>query len=133
MSDQEAIDALVARFYDLFTNRNSRTPNLHDIQALFIEEGMIIKMIGDLPEICNLRAFMEPRVALLTNGTLVDFEEHETSAETTIFQNIAQRVSHYTKSGKMNGAPYGGTGIKVMQFVKVRGRWLISATAWFDY
>ena len=131
--DQAAIDSLAHRFYDLFTNTNGRKPNVHDIEELFIAQGVIVKAMGENPEIANLRAFMEPRVALLTDGRLVDFEERETRAETAIFESVAQRVSHYEKSGTLDGAPYAGSGTKVMQFVKIRGRWLFSATAWFDY
>jgi hypothetical protein len=130
--DQLEIDALAKRFYSLFTNTNGRTPTVHEIDDLFIEQGVIVKAVGETPEIASPRAFMEPRVALLTDGRLVNFEERETKSRTEIYGPIAQRLSYYEKSGTFNGAPYGGNGTKVMQFVKIGGRWRFSATAWFD-
>lgn len=46
--------------------------------------------------------------------------------------NIAGRCSLYEKSGVLDGTPFSTRGIKDIQFVRIEGRWWISALAWDD-
>ena len=107
-------------------------PDVDSLACLFIPAGVILKAVGQDPEVYSVRSFIEPRARLLTNGTLTDFREEETAARTDIVGNIAQRVSVYRKSGLMSGERFEERGAKVIQFVRTTGGWRISAVAWDD-
>jgi hypothetical protein len=130
--DQRAIDDLVRAFFGLFSNRDGVTPNLRAIFDLCIAEAVIAKCLSPAPEVMSLQSFIAPRQELLTNGTLTDFEEVETSSRTSIFGNVAQRACTYTKTGVLDGVPFRTRGVKVFQFIKTPQGWRISAVSWDD-
>ena len=93
---------------------------------------MLISKTETKHTIYDLASFMEPRHKILTDGTLTQFEEHETLEQTTIINNIAQRYSGYQKSGCMEGKLFNQTGHKFLQFVKTSEGWKISSVIWED-
>jgi hypothetical protein len=125
------IDRLADSFFELFSNRDG-APVLDRIFDLFVPNGLIAKCTGPDPEISTLQEFIAPRQELLTNGTLTDFAESETSERTQIFGNIAQRLSTYQKSGCLNGVPFSTRGVKTFQFVRARTGWRILSVTWDD-
>lgn len=131
-ADHDAIDAIVRDFFELFTNTGGRTPSLRAIFDLCIPEAIISKCVATAPEAMSLEAFIAPRAKILTDGTLVDFREHETAHRTNIIGNVAQRVCTYAKSGVLRGAPFEQRGVKVFQLVRTAAGWRIAAVAWDD-
>lgn len=131
-ADEQAIDDLVRAFFSLFSNRASRVPNLRGIFDLCIPEAVIAKCVGAEPDVASLEAFIAPREVILTDGTLTEFHEVETSHRTHVFGNVAQRACTYRKTGRLNGSPFDTKGAKVFQFVKTPRGWRISAVAWDD-
>jgi hypothetical protein len=125
------IDRLADSFFALFSNRDD-APDLARIFDLFVPNGLIAKCTNSDPEISTLEEFIAPRQELLTNGTLTDFAESETSERTQIFGNIAQRLSTYQKSGCLNGVPFSTRGVKTFQFVRTRTAWRILSVTWDD-
>lgn len=130
--DRAEIDEVVRRFFAAFTNANGATPDVEGLAALFISSAVIVKAVGDDRETYTVQSFIEPRVKLLTGGTLTDFREEETDSRTDIAGNIAQRLSLYRKSGIRAGERFEGRGIKVLQFVRTAAGWRLSAVAWDD-
>ncbi len=130
--DRLEIDTLTTRFFDLFTNKDGRLPNVKDIKSIFIPKGILISNTEDTPEIYDLDGFIKPREEMLTNGTLTNFCEKEISHSTELFGNIAQRFSLYEKSGELNGEHFETKGLKTIQVVKVNGKWKMSSVAWSD-
>ena len=126
------INQLTQQFFQVFTNKNGKKPTVELIRDMFIPEGIIIKNVGGKTEVYNLEQFVNPRIKLLTDGTLTDFEEMETKAKTQVFGQIAHRFCHYKKSGTLNGTFFETTGAKSIQFIKTTGGWKISALAWDD-
>jgi hypothetical protein len=131
-TNEKEIDDLARQFFDLFTNTDGKIPNVQKIKELFISNGTLINNTTDEPSIYNLESFIEPREAILTNGTLTDFVERETSHTTNIYGNIAQRSCTYKKSGELNGQAFSGEGRKLMQFIKVGERWFLTSVIWSD-
>lgn len=131
-SDKEAIDQLTSRFFDLFTNTNGISPKVHEVEKLFIPDGIIINNTTGVPEVYSLKEFITPREEMLTNGTLTDFSEWEVSNQTEIYGNVAQRFCLYSKSGVLKGQSFATTGVKTIQFVRVNREWKISSIAWSD-
>ena len=128
---QAALDELTRVFFGAFANKHG-APNVDGLRRLFLPQAVITKRSGSTCEVMTVSQFIEPRQWLLTGGTLVDFEEWETSARTEIFGGIAQRFSTYEKAGMMAGQPFTGRGVKTIQFVLLDGEWRISALAWED-
>jgi ribosomal-protein-serine acetyltransferase len=132
VQDKAFIDKITTVFFDSFSNRGGAPPKLDRLYDLFIPEAIIIKNVGTVPEIYDLDGFIAPRRALLTNGSLVDFSEWETSERTDIFGNVAQRFSPYGKSWSASGDDHKGAGVNVFQFVRTPTGWKISSLAWDD-
>lgn len=130
--DKKEIDIIVNEFFDLFTNKNGQTPNVQHIKQLFLPTGILINNTTPKPAIYDLDSFIAPRNAMLTNGTLTDFEEMEVSETTEIYGTIAQRACTYEKSGFLNVAGFEGKGQKLMQFIKQDGKWWLSSVVWRD-
>ncbi len=133
ISDElKKINELTTQFFNVFNNKNNRTPNIEALLGLFIPNGVIINNTNDTSFIYNLETFIKPRVDLLTNGTLKAFSEHEISHKTEIFNTIAHRFSHYEKSGILHGNFFKNKGVKTLQFIKTNGIWKLSSVAWCD-
>lgn len=107
-------------------------PNIDVLYDLFLPSATIVKTVGGVVESLDVRAFVEPRRALLTGGTIENFREYETSAKTEIFGNIAQRFSQYEKAWVASGAEQCGGGAKSIQFVRTAAGWKIAALVWDD-
>ncbi len=131
-TDEQAIDNIVHRFFDLFTNTNNTKPDVQKIRDLFLADGILINNTNEVPEVYDLDSFIRPREEILTNGTLTNFIEKESSHTTEIHGNIAQRTSDYVKSGERNDIAFKGQGKKLMQFVKVNDKWFLSSVLWSD-
>ncbi|WP_281987544.1 GNAT family N-acetyltransferase [Aquimarina aggregata] len=131
-NDLSKIDKLTTSFFSLFSNINGQIPNVKKVKDLFISQGILINNSNESQEIYNLEDFIIPREEILTNGTLVDFNEFEISHTTEVFDTIAHRFSLYQKSGKSNGIPFEPKGMKTIQFVKINQNWKISSVVWSD-
>ena len=130
--DRLEIDALTVRFFDSFTNKDGRVPNVKEIKSIFIPKGILISNTKDPAALYALDDFIRPREEMLTNGTLTNYCEREISHRTELFGNIAQRFSLYEKSGELNGEYFETKGMKTIQFIKVNGKWKMSSLAWSD-
>ncbi|MBM0224328.1 GNAT family N-acetyltransferase [Micromonospora sp. ATA51] len=126
------LDGLMATFLGAFANPGGTRPNVEAIEEVFIPEGMIISNVGATSVIYDLRQFVEPREKILTDGTLTEFREWETSETTEIYGSIAHRFSEYRKSGYLKGEWFEGRGRKTTQFVKTPSGWKMSSLAWDD-
>jgi len=127
-----ALDALVRRFYATFTNADDRLPRIAALPFYFVPEARIVHVDGMQPSTFDLAQFITPRAALLQDGRLTAFDESEDEHHTHVEGQIAQRRSHYRKSGILDGHPFTGRGTKLMQFVNTPQGWRISALAWQD-
>ncbi|WP_306350911.1 hypothetical protein [Flavobacterium sp. '19STA2R22 D10 B1'] len=126
------LDTLTARFYNVFTNTGDSKPQVERIYDLFIAKAIIIKNSGLSPEIYSLSEFVIPREKLLTDGRLIDFKEEEIDESTTVFGNIAQRISFYKKSGILEGKEFKTKGVKNIQFIHTSEGWKMNALTWDD-
>ena len=131
-ADKLEIDTIVKNFFDIFTNTHYKQPDCTIINTVCIPETIIIKKKDATEEIYNLNSFIEPRRKILTDGTLINFEETETEEETRIIGNIAQRFSKYQKSGYLNGTYFKEHGNKFFQFIKTNKEWKITSLIWED-
>lgn len=130
--DQFLINQLTRTFFEVFTNKNQRKPDLNSVYNLCLPQALIIKKSGTGEEVYNLETFVEPRRKILSDGTLRDFEEREIEVTTKIAGGIAQRFSVYEKSGCNNGIYFKQRGNKFFQFVKCKEGWKICAVIWED-
>ena len=130
--DTMQISQLTKRFFGLFTNSNGEVPNWERIYQLCIPEAIIIKKAGAQQEVYNLESFIEPRKAILSDGTLTDFEEYETAHTTVVTGNIAQRHSKFSKTGFLKGQHFKQAGHKLFQYIKTEDGWRICSVVWED-
>jgi hypothetical protein len=129
---EREIDALVARFFSAFDNREGVTPRLSDLVNCFADKAIIVRRSSSGAELYTLEEFAIPRIKLLTEGALLHFHEREISSTTQIFDGIAIRTSRYSKSGLLEGNDYAGSGTKCFQLVDLGSGWRIASLAWVD-
>jgi hypothetical protein len=92
------IEALVAAYYAAFDNRRSRRPAAEDLKGMLAEAATITRVAPDNVETWTPDGFISPGVEMLTDGSLTDFHEWETEAQTVVLENIACRWSTYRKA-----------------------------------
>jgi len=131
-SHEQAIDALVERFFAFFDNRDGAVPRLADLASCFADKATIARRSGAGTELYTFGEFAAPRIDLLTRGALRDVHEWESAATTHVFDGIATRTSRYAKAGLLEGKPYGGSGTKCFLFVEVEAGWRIASVVWVD-
>ena len=129
--DKFYISEITNRFFDSFTNKESSKPKLDTLKSICIPDVRIVSINGS-EVIYNLDSFLEPRKRILTDGTLVEFEEKEVYEKTNIIQNIAHRHSKYEKSGILNGKQFKQTGHKLFQYIRTDQDWKIKSVIWED-
>jgi len=138
MTNQQAsvwkseFDRLTDGFFRAVSFEAGEFPRYEDIHALFIENGLLIKNVGGIPEISNVHQFIEPRQATVNAGDLTRFHEVELSETTEVFGNVAHRFSAYAKTGTMKGVPFEARGMISTQFIRTPQGWRMSAMAWDD-
>lgn len=130
--DEHAINELTTQFFSAFTNHGGTAPGVDGLYHLFARDARIITNVGAEPQTFDVAGFVEPRRAILTDGSLVDFSEEEVSARTEIFGNIAHRFSRYRKSWFASGKPCQGEGAKSLQFIRTPEGWKIASLIWDD-
>lgn len=130
-ADKILISLLVQSFFSVFTNTHGR-PRLYALNEMCLQEALIISKQSAGTDIMTLSTFVAPREKLLTDGTLLDFEEKEISGDTKIVGDIAQHYSRYKKKGVLNGDPFETHGHKFFQLIKLDKTWKIGAVVWSD-
>lgn len=131
-SDQEEIHALIRRYFDAFTSGSGVDERMAALRDAMLPGAVIVRTCGTEPEVYDVDAFIQPRRAMLADGTLTDFHEQARSGRLDVFGDIGQWFGRYSKQGRTNGVPYAGGGMKSMQFVRTDAGWRISAAAWDD-
>ena len=131
MQDKQALDRIVAQFFAAFISNDRGDTRLESVLHLFLPQALIVKTCGAIA-IYSLESFIDPRQKILTDGTLLQFEEHEVMEQTVIFGDIGQRLSVYQKSGVLAGKPFVERGVKSFQFVKIGLDWKIASLCWDD-
>ncbi|MEO6941472.1 MAG: DUF4440 domain-containing protein [Terrimesophilobacter sp.] len=131
-SDSAVIDRIATTFYASFASPDHGLVDLTELRGLFHHGAVIVKLADGIPAFYSVESFIAPREELLNSGRLLGFLEEEVSAETQLFDDIAQRWSLYRKSGSLDGAPYSGWGRKSIQLVRSPDGWRISAISWCD-
>ena len=126
------LDDFTGRFFSAFDNRGDRRPDFTALQAMFVPGAVIFKRNGDSMETCSVASFIEPRAALLTDGSLTEFHEWETESETVSSGGFATRICRYGKQGVLRGRTYAGTGVKFIHFLRMTAGWKISSILWED-
>ena len=79
-------------------------PDFDRFDELFIPEATLVKNVGGMPVVYDVASFLEPRKTILTDGTVREFSEYETSAQTHVYGNIAQRFNRYKKLDRFGRA-----------------------------
>lgn len=130
--DKFLISEITRSFFSSFTNKKKSTPTLDLLRNISIPEILIVNRKESHPIRYTLDSFIEPRRKILTDGTLIEFEEREIYNETKIANNKATRFSEYEKSGILNGKKFTQRGHKLFQFIKVDQIWKICTVIWED-
>lgn len=131
-ADLFMINDLCNSFFNVFNNSNGKTIHLDALKSICVAEIVIYTKKGGSYVAANLPNFITARQKILTDGTLMNFQEKEVYSKTIIQGNVAQRQSEYQKSGELNGTFFTQSGSKMFQFIKNMGKWKICSVIWED-
>ncbi|WP_306204054.1 nuclear transport factor 2 family protein [Actinoplanes sp. RD1] len=123
------IQPLIDTFFAAFTTGPDCAARLDALPDLFLPEAVIV---GPGAVADSVASFLAPRRALLTGGGLTSFREWEVAGTTTVAGDIAHHRCTYAKEGVRDGAPFTGSGTKMLQLVRTPQGWRIAALAWHD-
>ena len=129
---KDELGRLTKEFFRAVSFEPGGVPPYEVIRSLFIDSGLLIKNTGPVPEISTVQQFIGSRQAMVRSGDLTRFNEHELSESTTIFGNVAHRLSVYAKSGTMKNVAFETKGMVSTQFILTSTGWRMSAMAWDD-
>lgn len=131
-SDREAVAALLGTFFAAFTSGPDVGERVQGLRALFLPGAVVVRTCGDEPQLLDVDAFVSPRAALLTAGSVQEFREWELDGRTELFGDVASHVCSYAKSWVQDGTPATGRGVKALHLVRTAAGWRISSLVWDD-
>ena len=123
---------MLRTFFSAFTSGPDVGERLGRLREVFLPGAVIVRTCGGEPLLYDVEAFIAPRAALLTDGTLVDFREWELDGRTDVLGDVASHVCSYAKQGVQDGTRFSARGWKVLHLVRTAAGWRISAAAWDD-
>ncbi|HEU5168699.1 MAG TPA: GNAT family N-acetyltransferase [Chitinophagaceae bacterium] len=132
-TDLISISGLVKSFFSVFTSKSNAQPRLDLLKEICVPEVSLANRNMSKTDFFDLASFVKSRHTMLTDGTLMEFEEKEIFSETRIIKGIASRFSEYEKKGILYRKRFKIKGNKLFQFVKIKQSWKISSVVWEDY
>ena len=132
-TDLISISGLVKSFFSVFTSKSNAQPRLDLLKEICVPEVSLANRSMSKTDFFDLASFVKSRHTMLTDGTLMEFEEKEIFSETRIIKGIASRFSEYEKKGILYRKRFKIKGNKLFQFVKIKQSWKISSVVWEDY
>lgn len=86
------LDRLTLEFFRSVSFTVGNVPDYQHI-PLFVEQGLLIKNVGPIPDNSTVSQFIAPRHKSVRAGALTDFEESELSETTDTFGSVVHRFS----------------------------------------
>jgi len=131
--DRAAVEEVLHAFLSAFTSGPDSPARLATLRSLMLPEAVVVATCGrPEPAVYDVDSFIEPRAALLSGGSLVDFHEWVLPGRTDVFGDVAAWFGGYAKEGVQDGVAFTGRGMKSVQLVRTASGWRISAVAWDD-
>ncbi|SER06959.1 GNAT family N-acetyltransferase [Microlunatus flavus] len=131
-ADRAEIVELVGTFFRAFTSGDGAHGRIAQLHERFLPQAVVVRTCGEEPAVLGVDQFLAPRERLLSDGSLVDFQEWPVQGRLEIFGDVAHWFGSYTKVGIQAGARVDGAGMKSLQLVRTGAGWRISAAAWDD-
>jgi hypothetical protein len=126
------IQSVVDTFFAAFATGPGLPERMVALRDLFVPQALVTSTVGNEPVVMGVDAFIEPREALLGDGTLDEFSEWGTGGRIDVFGDIAHWFGGYAKAGVRAGVRTEGQGMKSIQLVRTSKGWRITAVAWDD-
>ncbi len=129
--EKKQIKLVVEKFFGVFNNCEQQ-PDWNALSSICLDNINIIKSTKNSTEVYTLESFLTPRIALFESGRLQNFAEQIETINIDTFEKTANVRVSFTKKGVLDGSDYSGKGTKMIQLVKIKTNWIITAVAWYD-
>ena len=126
------LNKLTTNLYQTISFNRDTQPDFEKLKCHFIEGGRLINNNEDQPQEFTISQFIDVFQQQIENGKLDEFEEKEISSTTEVFGNIAHRFSVYEVRLDVESEKPAFVGINSIQFIKVKGKWLVTSMVWND-
>lgn len=131
-TDDADIRAVIDAFFAAFTSEAGIDDRMAALRTLFLPSAVIVRADADGLTSYDVDAFIAPRAALLSDGSLEGFREWPVDGRIDRFGDIAQWFGSYAKAWRAEGRQHSGRGAKSIQLARTAQGWRISAVAWDD-
>lgn len=132
MVNIQEIDHLTEHFYQCISFNKEHYPNYDMLKELFYGSGKLINNNFEQPIDFTIDSFVQALMIQIEAGNAICFSQQEISDTTEIFGNVAQRISVYEHSSLNDVQQKWKRGVNYIQFIKTKGRWLITSMLWQD-
>ncbi|WP_371666768.1 hypothetical protein OG985_03605 [Streptomyces sp. NBC_00289] len=126
------LEQLMAGFFEAVSFREGSYPCRDRLVRIFASEGRLIRNTSGAPEVSTVSDFITSRETSIITGELLSFSEFEVASSTTVFGNMAHRLSVYRKSALTHSGKIESKGVISTQFSQTRSGWNIISMSWDD-
>ena len=130
--DANEIDRIVSRLFDAISFRESEPPSMHEIEQLFIADGLLTDYNEEEPLTLGVTDFIEHFEGLVKSGDIPSLEDKEIHQDTEIFGRIAHRTSYYEARNSVDDTHPFAVGVNSIQLIKTSEGWRIVSMTWND-
>ena len=131
-SELAAINKTIAKVFAAISFTKGNPPNMHQLEELFIEQGMLINYNEATPLILGVKDFIKHFEDQFAQGIITELEDKEVQHQTEIYDRVAHRFSFYEARFKPTDETPFAVGVNSMQLIKVDGQWLVTSMTWND-
>ena len=131
--DIAQVTACVETFFDAFATGPGLDERMAALAASFLREATIAHFTAEGELVVDeVAGFIEPRHAYLAGEAVTEFREWPLPGEVRVLGDLAVWSGAYAKEGHGPDGRFAGSGAKVIQLVRLDGRWRIAHVAWQD-
>jgi hypothetical protein len=131
--DIAEVTACVETFFGAFATGPGLDERMAALAASFLPETTVAHFTpgGELV-VDDVAGFIEPRRAYLAGETVTEFREWPLPGEVRVLGDLAVWSGAYAKDGHGPDGQLAGSGVKVIQLVRLGADWRIAHVAWQD-
>ena len=107
-------------------------PDLQQLSALFIEQGILINNKGDKPMIKPVADYITFIQHNINTGNIQALQETELKVELEVFGKVAQLRSSYQLDFMTQETSMTRYGVNLFQLIQQHEKWLIASMCWDD-
>ncbi len=131
-ADLHSPESLVKALYQSISFEKGKSPNLHRLRNLFIDEGMLLHCEPHKYTAMTPDQFINSYQKKIDDKLFHKFIEFEIKKQTEAFGGILHVLSTYESEYETENGLHGRRGINSIQIININKEWKVVSIIWFD-